>query len=291
MAIIVNEKTKVIVQGITGRMGNRHTSEMFSYGTKIVAGISPGKGGEEVHGIPVYHTVTEALGDHQADVTIIFVPPPDVLEAVSESIYNGIKIVVIVTENVPVYDTMQIKQIAREENAVVIGPNSIGIISPGKTKLGIMPGSLYSPGSVGILSRTGSATHDFAAYLSKVGIGQSTCVDIGGDAVTGSGFIEMLKLWRQDSETKALVLIGEIGGRNEEEAAEYLRQDHYPIPVYAFIAGRQAPPGTQMGHAGAIIQGDRGTVQSKVGALSAAGVRVAVTPSELVGWLIDFASR
>lgn len=280
MAILIDDKTKVLVQGITGRQGRLHTQFMKKYGTKIVAGVTPGKGFTEVDGIPIYDTVKEAVENHKIDASIIFVPPASVLDAAFEAISAGIQLLVIITEHVPVHDSIKIKEYAEKNNVTVIGPNTPGVISPGKSKLGIMPAELFSEGVIGIVARSGTLTHETAANLTKYGLGQSTAVGIGGDPVVGTGFVGILELFEKDPETKAIVLLGEIGGNAEEKAAEYIRE-YVTKPVVGFIAGITAPPGKKMGHAGAIINGGLGTAKSKIAALEKAGVKIAKSPSQI----------
>ncbi|HDO21055.1 MAG: succinate--CoA ligase subunit alpha [archaeon GB-1867-097] len=281
MGILVDENTRVIVQGITGRQGRFHTELMLKYGTKIVAGVTPGKSGMEVHGIPVYDTMREALSEHSADTSIVFVPAKFAFEAVVEAIYSGIKKVVVITEHVPVHDSLKIISLAKRANTIIIGPNTPGVISPGKCKVGIMPGNVFNPGRIGLISRSGTLTYEIAMNLTNAGFGQSTCIGIGGDPVVGLTFIDVMELFRSDNETDALVIIGEIGGDAEERAAKYIKETNYPKPVVAFIAGRTAPPGKRMGHAGAIISGSSGTAESKIKAFNRVGVPVAKKPSEI----------
>ncbi len=288
MAVIINENTKAIVQGITGTQGNFHTKLMLDYGTKITAGVTPGKGGAAVHGIPVYDTVEEAVSDNWADASIVFVPAPFAKDATLEAIESKIKTVVVVTEHLPVKDAIEIMVYANQNRVTVIGPNTPGIITPGKCKLGIMPSNIFGPGAIGVVSRSGTLTYEIASALTQQGLGQSTCVGVGGDQVTGLNFIEALKLFRDDSETKAVVLIGEIGGNMEELTAQYIFKERYPKPVVAYVAGRFAPAQKRMGHAGAIIMGKSGTVQSKIEAFENAGVRVAEKPSDVAKLLLGF---
>jgi succinyl-CoA synthetase alpha subunit len=282
MAILVDKQTRVIIQGITGRQGSMHAQYMLEYGVNLVGGISPGKGGTQIHGAPVFHSVAEALENTPVDATMILVPPLFVRDSAEEAIRNGIRTVVIITEHVPVHDSMYIKQLAAECGVDVVGPNTIGVISPGKTKVGIMPGFLYSEGHIGIVARSGTLTHETASTLSLQGIGQSTCVGIGGDPVPGMGFLEVLKRFEKDEETHAIVMIGEIGGSGEEEVAAYVEEHGYSKPIIAFIAGQTAPAEKQMGHAGAIVSGNAGTAQSKYEALTRAGIRTAKTFVEIV---------
>ncbi|RLG99418.1 succinate--CoA ligase subunit alpha [Candidatus Bathyarchaeota archaeon] len=287
MGIIVGKETKAIVQGITGTQGSFHTRLMLEYGTKIVAGVTPGKGGMEVHGVPVYDTVKEAMENHEANASIIFVPARFATEAVLEAIENGLKTVVIIAEHIPVKDAIQIIARAREKGTTIIGPNTPGIITPNECKLGIMPAHIFKPGVVGIASRSGTLTYEIAAGLTNAGLGQSTCLGLGGDPVVGLNFIEVMEMFRKDEATKAVVLIGEIGGNLEELAAEYISRTNYPKPVVAFVAGRTAPPGKRMGHAGAIIMGRAGTAQSKIEAFQKAGVAVAEKPREVAKILAE----
>ena len=287
MGIIVGKETKAIVQGITGTQGSFHTRLMLEYGTNIVAGVTPGKGGMEVHGVPVYDTVKEAIENHEANASIIFVPARFATEAALEAIENGLKTVVIITEHIPVKDAIQIMAKAKEKGTTIIGPNTPGIITPNECKLGIMPAHIFKPGVVGIASRSGTLTYEIAAGLTNAGLGQSTCLGLGGDPVVGLNFIEVMEMFREDDATKAVVLIGEIGGNLEELAAEYISKTNYPKPVVAFVAGRTAPPGKRMGHAGAIIMGRAGTAQSKIEAFQKAGVAVAEKPREVAKILAE----
>jgi succinyl-CoA synthetase alpha subunit len=282
MAILATKETRVVIQGITGGQGSLHAKYMLDYDVNVVGGISPGKGGTNVHGIPVYNTLKQALEQTPIDATLILVPPFFVKDSAVEAIENGIKTVVIITEHVPVHDAMYIRKLSQEKGVHVVGPNTIGLISPGKTKVGIMPGFLYSEGNVGIVSRSGTLTHETASILSIKGIGQSSCVGIGGDPVLGMDFVDVLKLFEQDAETKVVVMIGEIGGSGEESAAKYISENGYSKPIITFIAGQTAPAEKQMGHAGAIVSGKAGSAQSKYEALSQAGIQVAKTFEELV---------
>jgi succinyl-CoA synthetase alpha subunit len=281
MGIIVGKETKAIVQGITGFQGSFHTKLMLEYGTKIVAGVTPGKGGTVIHGVPVYDTMEEAVREHPANASIIFVPAPYAAEAALEALESGIKTIVIITEHIPVKDTINVMAYARRQGATIIGPNTPGIITPGECKLGIMPTHVFKPGNIGIVSRSGTLTYEIAAGLTRKQFGQSTCIGLGGDPIVGLNFIDVLKLFEEDQQTEAIVIIGEIGGNLEELAAEYIATEKYPKPVVAFIAGRTAPPGKRMGHAGAIIMGRAGTAESKVEAFRRAGVEVAEKPSDV----------
>ncbi len=283
MAILINEDTTVMVQGISGKQGSLHAKYMIDYGVNIVAGVTPGKGGNEVNGVPVYHSPADALKVHKSvDASMIMVPPSAVLKAGREAILLKIPLVVIITEHVPVHDAIKLKRLAEEYGVTLVGPNTIGLISPGKCKIGVMPANLYSKGQVGVISRSGTMTHEIASALTRNMIGQSTCIGIGGDSVTGLDFTSALKMFLADEETKAIVLIGEIGGFYEEQAALYLSRVNYPKPVYAFIGGKLAPHGRKMGHAGALISADSGTVKAKALALSKAGVLVKDTVKELI---------
>ncbi|CEP66803.1 Succinyl-CoA ligase, alpha subunit [Moorella glycerini] len=282
MAILLEADSRVIIQGITGNQGAYHARLIKEYGTRIVAGVTPGRGGEEVHGIPVFDTVKEAreIAGH-LDASMILVPPRAVKDAAVEAIENDIPIIVIITEHVPVHDTMYLRALARQRGVRLVGPNTIGIISPGKSKLGIMASFLYPPGHIGMMSRSGTLSHETASNLMYRGRGLSTVVGIGGDPVVGTDFVDLLPLFAADPETEAVIMIGEIGGNKEERAAEYLHSSSYPKPVFAYIAGQTAPPGKQMGHAGAIIEGQTGRADTKAAVLAAAGVRVANSLEEL----------
>ena len=291
MGIIVDKNTRVIVQGITGAQGSFHTGLMLKYPTKIVAGVTPGKGGANVHGVPVYDTIEAALEENPADASIIFVPAQFAAEASLEALRSGIKTIVLITEHIPIKDTLKMMAYVKRTNATVVGPNTPGIITPGECKLGIMPIHIFKSGSIGIVSRSGTLTYEIAASLTRNHLGQCTCLGLGGDPVTGLDFVDVLEMFSKDSQTKAVVLIGEIGGNLEELAAKYVSEQNYPKPIVAFIAGRSAPPGKRMGHAGAIIIGEAGTAESKIEALRSANVEVAEKPSDvakLMVKLIDF---
>ncbi|MCK5592744.1 succinate--CoA ligase subunit alpha [Candidatus Bathyarchaeota archaeon] len=291
MGIFVNARTKAIVQGITGTQGSFHTRLMLDYGTQIVAGVTPGKGGKKVHNVPVYDAVEEALQKHEADTSIIFVPAPFAADAAFEALESGLKTIVIITEHVPVKDAVQVMARAKHQGAVVIGPNTPGIITLGGCKLGIMPVHIFKRGSVGIASRSGTLTYEIATGLSTMGLGQSTCLGLGGDPVVGLSFVEVLKEFEKDEQTKAVVLIGEIGGDAEERAASFISNKGYAKPVVAFVAGRTAPKGKRMGHAGAIIMGKAGTAQSKIDAFREADVSVAEKPSDVAKILAEKLKR
>ncbi len=282
MSIFIDEKSKVIVQGITGRDGAFHTQGMIDYGTKVVGGVTPGKGGESVHGVPVYDSVAEARAATGADVSVIYVPAPFAADAVYEAVDAGIKLVVCITEGVPVNEMVELYAHVERSSSRLIGPNCPGLISPGKAKAGILPGPIHLPGSVGVVSRSGTLTYQVVDHLTRAEIGQSTCIGIGGDPIIGTNFLDTLELFEADPGTEAVVLIGEIGGTDEQEAARYIKSS-MKKPVVGFIAGRTAPPGKRMGHAGAIISGGGGTAQEKTEALAEAGVPVAKIPSEIPG--------
>ena len=283
MSIIIDDGSKVVVQGITGNEGRFHTASMLRYGTKIVAGVTPGKGGQQVEGVPVYNTVAEAVRSHGVDTSIIFVPARFTRSAALEAIDAGIKNLVVITEGIPQRDAIEFVAKAKKKgDVIIVGPNCPGVISPAhRIKVGIMPGHIFSPGSVGIASRSGTLTYEITWHISQAGMGQSTCVGLGGDPIVGLDFIKVLEMFRDDEETKGVVLIGEIGGNAEELAAQYISEVSYPKPVVAYIAGRLAPPGKRMGHAGAIIMGKTGTASSKIEAFTRAGVPVAEKPSDI----------
>ncbi len=284
MRSILDRDSRVVVQGITGSEGRFHTALMLRYGTKIVAGVTPGKGGHQVDGVPVYNTVSEAVSNHGANTSILFVPAASARGAVLEAIDAGIKTLVIITEGIPQKDTMDfIAKADKKGDVIIVGPNTPGVINPRIGVLvGIMPGHIFRPGSTGIVSRSGTLTYEIAQHISQAGMGQTTCIGLGGDAIVGLDFIKLLEMFRDDEETKGVALIGEIGGDAEELAAQYIIETDYPKPVVAYIAGRLAPPGKRMGHAGAIIMGSAGTARSKIDAFSAAGVPVADKPSDIV---------
>jgi succinyl-CoA synthetase alpha subunit len=281
MSILVDENTRLLVQGITGREGTFHTQQAVAYGTKVVAGMTPGKGGSSVEGIPVFNTVREGREKTGANVSVIFVPPAFAADAILEAADAGMPLVVAITEGIPTLDMMRVMEFLRGTQTRLIGPNCPGIISPGKCKVGIMPGAIHRPGHVGIVSRSGTLTYEAVGQLTSLGIGQSTCTGIGGDPIIGTTFVDALRLFNEDPETRGIVLIGEIGGTAEEEAAEFIKA-HVKKPVVGFVAGRTAPPGRRMGHAGAIISGGKGTAPDKIAALEAAGVTVAESPA-LIG--------
>lgn len=285
MSILINKNTRLIVQGMTGREGQFHTGQMLAYGTNVVAGVTPGRGGQTVHDVPVYNTVREAVATTDANTSIIFVPPAGAAEAVLEAAENGIELIVCITEGIPVQDMVETVQYVQKQGVRLIGPNCPGLITAGEALVGILPGRIFQEGPVGLVSRSGTLTYEVVAGLSARGIGQSTCVGIGGDPIIGTRFIDVLQMFEEDPQTEVVVMIGEIGGSDEEEAAEYIKQ--MKTPVVSFISGRTAPEGKRMGHAGAIISGGRGTAASKVAALEAAGVPVANTISEIVDYVAD----
>jgi len=281
MGIMVDSSTRVLVQGITGAQGSFHTRLMLNYGTNIVAGVTPGKAGAQVEGVPVYDSVEDALAEHPADASVMFVPAAFARDAALEAISNNIGLLVVVTEMIPVHHAFQIKEAAKRAGVKMVGPNTPGVITPGKSKVGIMPSHVFKPGEVGVVSRSGTLMYEIANTLSSAGVGQSTCIGVGGDRIVGLKVVDVLKLFRDDPGTKAITIIGEIGGGMEEEAAQYITETKYPKPVVAFIAGKTAPPEKRMGHAGAIITGEVGTYKNKLDALEAAGVEVAKKPSEV----------
>lgn len=286
MSILVNKETRVVVQGITGRSGKFNAQQSAAYGTKIVAGTSPGKGGEDVDGIPVYNTVAEAVKAAGADASTIYVPAPFAPDAIMEAADAGLGLVVCITEGVSVLDMVKVKRYLEGKPTRLIGPNCPGVITPDECKIGVLPGSVFQPGKIGIVSRSGTLTYEAAYQLTKLGLGQSSCVGIGGDPVIGTSFVDVLALFEEDSDTEAVVMIGEIGGTAEETAAEFVKH-HMSKPVVGFIAGQTAPPGKRMGHAGAIIAGGHGTAGEKISALQAAGIVVAESPSTIGETLLN----
>ncbi len=282
MSILINKNTKVIVQGITGRDGAFHSSKMKAYGTNIVGGISPGKGGSEVDGVPVFNTVEEAVKATGANASVIFVPAPFAGDAILEASYAGVELVICITEGVPVKDMIKVTPILKQNGTKLIGANCPGLITVDECLIGILPGMIFKKGNVGLISRSGTLTYEVVNMLSESGLGQTTCVGIGGDSVSGLYFRDLLEMYENDPETKAVVVIGEIGGDAEEQAAQYIKEN-MKKPVVAFIAGQSAPPGKRMGHAGAIISSGAGTAEEKIKAFAAAGVPVAKEPGEIPG--------
>lgn len=282
MSILINKDTKVIVQGITGRDGAFHTAKMKAYGTKVVGGISPGKGGQEVEGVPVFNTVEEAVKATGANASVIFVPAPFAADAILEASYAGVELVVCITEHVPVQDMIKVTPVLKRHGTKLIGANCPGLITPEECLIGILPGSIFKKGNIGLISRSGTLTYEVVNMLTENDLGQTTCVGIGGDAVSGLYFIDLLEMYENDPETKAVVVIGEIGGDAEEQAARFIKEK-MTKPVVAFIAGQTAPPGKRMGHAGAIISSGSGTAAEKIKAFNEAGVPVAKEPAEIPG--------
>jgi succinyl-CoA synthetase alpha subunit len=282
LSIIIDRETRVVVQGITGNEGRFHALAMQAYGTAVVAGCTPGKGGQNIEGIPVYDNVSEAVNNQRANTSILFVPARGAKAAVLEAVEAGIQTIVVITEGIPQADEIEFVARASRRGVTIIGPNCPGIINPGlKIKVGILPVHIFQPGKVGIASRSGTLTYEIAWHITQSGAGESTCLGMGGDPVIGLDFVRLLEMFREDPETESVVLIGEIGGSAEEMAAKYIRETHYPKPVVAYIAGRMAPPGKRMGHAGAIIMGNAGTAESKIAAYTRAGVPVADKPSDI----------
>ncbi len=281
MSVLVDETTRLVVQGITGGEGSFHTRQMIEYGTKVVAGVTPGKGGQKFDDkIPVFNTVEDAVKNEGANTSVVFVPPAFAADAIMEAAAAGVRLVVCITEGIPVLDMVKVHHYLESRETRLIGPNCPGIISPGKAKVGIMPGFIHKPGTVGVVSRSGTLTYEAVHQLTELGIGQSTCIGIGGDPIIGTTFVDALALFHEDDGTEAIVLIGEIGGTAEEEAAEYVKT-HVTKPVVSFVAGRTAPPGRRMGHAGAIISGGKGTAAEKMEALREAGIHVVESPAEI----------
>lgn len=286
MAILVNKATKLVVQGITGRDGSFHAKLMKEYGTNVVAGVTPGKGGLKVDDIPVFNTMEEAVKNTGANTSVIFVPAQFAADAIMEAASSGVELIVAITEGIPVHDMLKTKKYVIDRGVRLIGPNCPGLITPEEAKVGILPGHIFIRGKVGVISRSGTLTYEIVSHLTKYGLGQSTAIGIGGDPIIGSRFVDLLKLFKEDEETEAVVLIGEIGGTDEQEAASYIKEN-FDKPVVAFIAGRTAPKEKRMGHAGAIIQGSEGTAEEKIKALEDAGVKVAAEPEEVAKLLKD----
>ena len=280
MSILVNDETRVVVQGITGSAGLFHATQCREYGTNVVGGVTPGKGGTRIEGFPVFNTVEEAVKEEGANTSLIFVPAPFALDAMIEAVDSGVELIVCITEGIPTLDMVKAKDYMKNKPCRLIGPNCPGVITPGEAKVGIMPGYIHNPGTVGIISRSGTLTYEAVWQTSNLGMGQSTCVGIGGDPIVGSTFIDILELFKEDDQTESVILIGEIGGTAEQEAAEWIR-DNFTKPVVAFIAGQTAPKGKRMGHAGAIIAGGTGSAAEKIEALESAGVVVSRSPAEI----------
>jgi succinyl-CoA synthetase alpha subunit len=280
MSILVDKNTRVICQGITGKAGQFHTSQCIEYGTRVVGGVTPGKGGDSVEGVPVFDTVAEAVEKTGAEASMVFVPAAFTADAILEAVDAGIRVVVAITEGVPVLDMARAAEVVKHSASILVGPNCPGVITPEECKIGIMPGYIHRRGPIGVISRSGTLTYEAVWQLTQLGLGQSTCVGLGGDPIVGTSFVDLLKMFEEDDQTEGVLLIGEIGGTAEEDAARYIAQ-HFGKPVAAFIAGRTAPPGKRMGHAGAIISGGKGTAREKIAALESAGIVVAESPADM----------
>lgn len=299
MSVLVNKDTRLVVQGITGGEGTFHTSQILEYGTNVVAGVTPGKGGILYTGnekdsfcrpVPVFNTVREAVEKAEANTSVIFVPAPFAADAIMEAADAGLKVIICITEGIPVNDMMKAYSFVKEKGAVLVGPNCPGVITPGEAKIGIMPGFIHKKGTIGVVSRSGTLTYEAVHQLTQVGLGQSTCIGIGGDPIIGTRFIDAVKMFAKDDETEGLIMIGEIGGSAEEEAAEYIRK-YFKKPVVGFIAGRTAPPGRRMGHAGAIVSGGKGTAEEKIRAMEAAGILMVENPADMATTMLKALGR
>jgi succinyl-CoA synthetase alpha subunit len=280
MSILINKNTRLVVQGITGRDGSFHTRQMLNYGTNVVAGVTPGKGGTEVEGVPVFNSVAEAVKKTNANTSVIFVPAKFAPAAMYEAIDAGVELVVCISEGIPTIEMVRIMAYLKDKKCRLIGPNSPGLVSAGEAKVGILPGHIFKKGKIGVVSRSGTLTYEIVDHITKIGLGESTCIGIGGDPIIGTKFIDCLELFAKDPDTEAVVIVGEIGGRDEQDAAEYIKK-YFKKPVFGFIAGKTAPPDKRMGHAGAIISGTAGTAAEKVKAFESAGVKVGETPAQV----------
>lgn len=280
MSILVNNDTKLVVQGITGRDGSFHTRQMLNYGTKVVAGVTPGKGGIDIEGIPVFNTVAEAVEKTNANTSVIFVPSKFAVSAIYEAIDAGITLIVCISEGIPTIEMVKITAYLKHKDCRLVGPNSPGVVSPGQAKVGILPGHIFKKGAVGVISRSGTLTYEIVDHITKVGLGQSTCIGIGGDPIIGTKFIDCLELFAKDNDTEAVVIVGEIGGRDEQDTAYYIKEN-FKKPVFGFVAGKTAPPDKRMGHAGAIISGTSGTAAEKVKIFKECSIKVGDTPAEV----------